>query len=297
MTAKRYLFLLNPRGGHRKAHAVAAQARLLLVAADAQIDVRETRAAGEAAEIVRDHALEGLEAVCVVGGDGTLHEAVNGMMARPRASRIPLALLPAGTGNTVAQHLNLLDLPTAVNRLLTGSARPLDLLRVTTAGAEEYCINIVGWGAAVEINRRAESWRRIGSARYALAALTYIAGARRFPVTLTLDGATQSDAFMMVLACNTKYTGRDMRMAPQAEMDDGLMDVICVRKASRLQLLSLFARVFDGSHTRLTCVECCRVRSLRLENPQPDDLNLDGELKRRTPVSIELVPAALSFVL
>jgi len=121
----------------------------------------------------------------------------------------------------------------------------------------------------------------------------HILRARRRRAKLVLDDKILEDEFLLVAACNTKFTGKGMQLAPKAEIDDGLLDVVLVRRASRLQMMKLFSRVFDGSHVALSCVEYHQVRSIRIEPENSDTLNLDGEIAGSTPVSAEVLPAAL----
>ena len=101
------------------------------------------------------------------------------------------------------------------------------------------------------------------------------------------------DEFLFVIACNTKFTGRGMKLAPRAEIGDGKIDVVLVRRASRLQMLKLFSRMYDGSHVSMDCVEYHQVRSLAIESEDCELLDLDGEMKGRAPFHAELLPAAL----
>jgi diacylglycerol kinase (ATP) len=99
---------------------------------------------------------------------------------------------------------------------------------------------------------------------------------------------------MFVLGCNTKFTGKAMHVAPRADLADGKIDVVFVRRASRSQMLQLFRGVSDGSFVTLPSVEYRQVRSFRIETELPELLNLDGELKSCSPVSVDMVPGALT---
>jgi diacylglycerol kinase (ATP) len=202
-------------------------------------------------------------------------------------------VVPAGTGNSAAEHLGCTDPHEAARRIVAGRCKPLDVARVTMSGQVAWCVGIVGWGCAVDINRTAERLRALGPPRYALAALWHILFARRRRAKVTLDGRVVEDAFLMVVGCNLKFTGRGMKLAPGAEMDDGRIDVVLVRRASRREMLRLLSRVFDGSHISMSCVEHHRVRTLAIEPEGRGPLILDGELLGSTPVAVEVLPAAL----
>jgi diacylglycerol kinase family enzyme len=193
----------------------------------------------------------------------------------------------------VSQHLGCLDPLEAARRVVAGDTQPFDVLRVSVENRLTFCANIIGWGAAVDINRTAEWLRPLGPTRYTVAALSHVLRAKRRRARLHLDGDVFDDAFLLAMACNTKYTGKAMEIAPRAELGDGLIDVVLVRDATRRQMLQMFHKVFDGSHVSLPFVEYHQVRSFGIESETNDLLNLDGELKCATPVNAEVLPAAL----
>lgn len=296
MSERRFLAVVNPRGGTRQGLAVLDTVRPRFRAAGIRLDVAVTHHPGHASELAAGADLAPDGALCVVGGDGTLHEVVNGLMRRADPAGVPLAIIPAGSGNSVARHLGCSDPDAAAARLLQGRPRPLDLARVNHGGGSVYCVNIVGWGAAVDVNRVAERLRRLGPGRYALAALWQVLRRPRRQARISLDAQEVSGLFTLALVCNTQYTGRGMKLAPQAALDDGLLDVILVHQATRRQLLALFRRMYDGTHLALPYVAYRRVRHFALAAAAPDGLNLDGELAGRVPVAVDVVPGALRLL-
>jgi diacylglycerol kinase (ATP) len=292
MPAGRFVVVVNPRGGKRQGLPVLERVRPIL-AAGAELDVRVTERSEHAGEIAHALDLHGYDGICVIGGDGTVHEVADGLMRRGVPVSIPLGIIPAGTGNTLHQQIGCGDPLEAARRIAAGNTQPLDIARVAMNGRVVYCANIIGWGAVADINSTAESLRMLGPPRYALAALWHIARYRRRPIRLVLDGGVSDDEFLFVIACNTKFTGSGMKLAPHAEIGDGKIDVVVVRRASRRELLKLFSRVFDGSHLSLGCVEYHQVRSFAIESECCEQLNLDGEMKGNAPVSAEVLPGAL----
>lgn len=298
MTAQRFLLVVNPRGGTRRGLAVLEQVKPVFATAGAELDVRVTERPGHAEEIARTTDLNRYDGLCLIGGDGTVHEVANGLLQRAQSRLIPLGIIPAGTGNTLHQHLHGHDGPReAARQILAGRTGPLDAVRVTLEGQVVFCIDIIGWGGVADINCTAEKLRLLGPPRYAAAALWHILRAQRRRARLVLDGQVHDDDFLFVIACNTKFTGSNMKLAPRAEVDDGQLDVVVVRRASRLQMVKLFARVFDGSHLALPCVEYYQVCRFVLESAGHEPLDLDGEMKGTTPVSAEVLPAALRVFL
>ena len=291
--AMRILLIANPMSGSPLRGRICEQAVADLTAAGAVVDLQVTERAGIAREITRDADLERYDALCVVGGDGTMHEAASGLLARPQPADVPLGLIPAGTGNSLCLSLGISSVSDAVRRIVAGTPRRVDVVRVEAAGQPHFCLNLVGWAAGQAINATAERLRWLGSPRYAVAALGHVLVARPRPARITLDGTPRDDEFLLVLACNTKYVGSGMLAAPRAAIDDGLMDVVIVRRASRWRMLQLLRRVHDGSHVDMPEVEYHQVRSLAIETPSREPLNLDGELKGTTPLVAEVLPGAV----
>ena len=293
MKRQRYVLIVNPWGGRGKGLPAAQRAKFLLEQAGTQVELIATEAPGHAATLVRTLDLDDCAGLCLVGGDGTLHEAVNGLMQRERPSAIPIGVVPGGTGNSVGWHLGYRTVEQAVEKILASHVRPLDLARVMLPDEIVYCVNIVAWGAAVDINETAERHRWLGAARYTLSPLWHILKPRRRFARLEFDGQASDDEFLFAVACNTRFTGHGMNLAPRADMGDGLLDVVLVRRASRWELLQVFRRVFAGTHVDLPCVEYRQVKRFCIEADGSDRLDLDGELKGRAPFSVDVAPGAL----
>lgn len=294
MSAKRFVLVVNPRGGVRRGVLLAEQVQTRLAAAGSVVDVHVSQYAGHAAELARTLDLSRCDGLCLVGGDGTIHEVVNGLLQRSDGVRVPLGLIPGGTGNSVLLHLGCTTAEDAIQRILAGRTQPVDAARLTYPDQMVYCVNIVGWGGVVDINCTAERWRWLGRPRYTLATLWEILRPHRRRARVVLDDQTLEDEFLFVLGCNTKFTGKAMQVAPRAELADGKLDVIFVRQASRLQMLRLFRGVYDGTFATQPSVEYRQVRSFRIETETPELLNLDGELKSCASVSVAVVPAAVT---
>ena len=288
MAGRKLLTIVNPRGGLQQGASVLDTVRPILEAAEIALEVHKTERAGHATDIVKESQLADFDGLCVIGGDGTAHEAVRGLMLQDSESRIPIGLIPAGTGNTLHHELGCETPTAAAEHIVAGKTRPIDVACVTTDQEEYYCINIVGWGAVVDINVTAERLRKLGRSRYALAALWNVLWPRPRRATLTLDGHQIEDEFLFIIGCNTRSTGSKMLLAPQAKIGDGLIDLVVLRNTSRRQMLNVFRKAFDGSHLSLPCIECHQVRSFSLTSDRPELLNLDGELEGKSPLSVEV---------
>ena len=293
MVVKHCHAVVNPRGGRRRGLAILESVRSVFEEAEWELAVSVTEYSGHAQEFARTLPLDGYDGLCVVGGDGTIHEIVNGLLQRGHSPAIPLGFIPAGSANTLHQQVQCTNPLEAARRIVAGRTGPLDVVKVTMGAQVVYCVDIIGWGGVADINCTAERWRILGPSRYPAAALWQILRARRRQAKVVLDDRTIEDEFLFVIACNTKFAGKGLKMAPRAEIGDGKLDVVLVRRASRLQMTRLFAKVFDGSHVTLDCVEYQQVRSLAIESTGGEALDLDGEIKGRAPFQAELLPGAM----
>ncbi len=123
--------------------------------------------------------------------------------------------------------------------------------------------------------------------------MLHVLRAKRHRATLVLDEKTIEDEFAFVIACNTKFTGKGMLLAPHADINDGKLDVVVVHCTSRWQMFRLLNKIYDGSQLSLSCVEYHQVRSLSITTESRECLNLDGELKGATPMSADVMHGAL----
>ena len=295
MGTRKMLMLVNPHCGVRKGRKLLEKVQPVFDAAEVTLQIMETEFAGHAQEIARDIDLTGLEGFCAIGGDGTLHESMNGMLARDPQDRVPIGMIPGGTGNAFLATVGLLDPLDAARAVCSSAPQSIDAAKVETAEGFIYACNIIGWGLVTDIGVRSERYRWTGTSRYTIASVIEVLIGRNRSARLLVEGEEIAEQFSFVLACNTQYTGKGMRMAPRAELSDGLIDLVIVRKAPRLQILKLLPKVFDGSHMQSPLLDYRQVKSFELHPDEPDPLNFDGELRGTGWVKVEMVPKAFEM--
>ena len=176
-----------------------------------------------------------------------------------------------------------------MNRILAGSTTPLDVARITMGDDILYAFNIIGWGMVTDILIQSERLRWLGENRYTIASAIEVLKGKRRQAKLIVDGKESSSRFNFILACNTQYTGKGMRMAPFADVSDGLIDLVIVRKATRLQMLRLLPKVFDGSHVESPLLEYVKAKQYTLIPEVDEVINVDGELTENTPIRVEMI--------
>jgi len=234
------------------------------------------------------------DALVVVGGDGMINLGVTAL----EGSRVPLGIVPSGTGNDMARGLGIPvgNTEAAIEALADALQRPP---RVIDAGAIGFdggrarfaCILSAGFDALV--NERANGMRRPrGRSRYTIALLVELAKLRPIEYTLTLDGVVHRERALLVAVANNLSFGGGMKVAPDAQVDDGLFDVVLVRPLGRLEFLRIYPRVFAGTHITDPRVVVHRAASVRVE---ADGVvaYADGERIAPLPVDIEMDAGSL----
>ena len=222
----------------------------------------------------------GYDLVLPVGGDGTLNEVLRHWSGPEQA--IPLAPVPAGSGNSLALDLGIRTPEEAARAVLSGRRRSLD--GILDGGRVLRSINIVGWGAAARINARAEQHRWARGRRYDVASVLELLAPRLRPACARVNGE-RDDRVLLGVASITQHSGRGMRLAP-----NGLFDVVTIRRGFRPRLLGLLAAVQTGAHAGSSLVELGQARTLSLELEDDAGLVVDGEWIAASTAQLEIVP-------
>ena len=285
----KYYLIVNPHGGVMSGQKILEKVKPFFDEADAELNIIETEYAGHARDISCEIPFEGFAGLCAIGGDGTMHEMVNGIMSRKDGIRIPIGLITGGTGNSFMHDVDCLDPIEAVQRILTNRTRKIDIFRAETEGGTYFGFNIVGWGMPTDINLLAEKMRWLGGQRYNIASIIEVLKFKTRVARIEIDGRNIVADFGFVIGCNTMYTGKGMKMAPLARLDDGLLDLLIVRKAGRIKLLRMFPKIFSGKHIADPIVEYRQVKKFSIYPEDKNTLNIDGEMLGTTPVNVEVL--------
>jgi YegS/Rv2252/BmrU family lipid kinase len=292
----KYSLIVNPHGGIKSGSKILEKVKPYFEEANAELNIIETKYAGHACDIAAELPLDDFTGLCAIGGDGTMHEIVNGIMSRKDGMRIPIGLITGGTGNSFMHDLDCLDPVEAVQRILTNRTRKIDLFKAETKGNLYFGFNIVGWGMPTDINLLAEKMRWLGGQRYNIASILEVLKFKTRLARIEIDGSNIVADFGFVIGCNTMYTGKGMKMAPLARLDDGLLDLIIVRKAGRIKLLRMFPKIFSGKHIADPIVEYRQVKTFSIYPEKHSTLNIDGEMLGTTPVKVEILAKAIEVL-
>ena len=243
---------------------------------------------GHATELVANTDLSGYDGLVAAGGDGTVFEVLNGLYKHPKEARIPLGLLPIGTGNAFARELDLEPgaWPGAIELLHQARTRQIDVAHVEAADLSYYFLNIVGMGFFVEASSSAKKLKFLGNAAYTLATLWKVLNLKSYRLEIDIDGQRLQGDNILVAVSNSRYTGTHFLIAPDAVTDDGLLDVTVVQKLTRRRLLKLFPTIYTGKHVLYEEVQTHKVKRIKIQSPASMLLGPDGEFHGHTPAEI-----------
>lgn len=285
-------FVINPTAGGRHRPWDGDAVRSVFRSRGIDTSIHFTTARGDACRLARELAATS-DMICAVGGDGTFHEVVNGVMPR----RVPVALIPSGSGNDLA---SLLDCPKSPQDLADivddGWAAELDVIDF----ADRFCVNSAGLGFEGAVNRLSHGVARLGGrTRYAVA-LARALRAVRFPdfAIVTSRGDEIRGRKLLVSIGNGHRTGGAFYLTPHAFPDDGLIDVCIIEPMSRVRMLQILPRALNGGHVRRREVLMLRTESLTIEAIEPYPAHVDGEYVDCGPElrRIAVRPAALTVL-
>ncbi len=254
-----------------------------------------SRNAEHLAELAKEGAEKGAEKdyiIVAVGGDGTVSRIAGALAGTGKA----MGLIPAGTGNDFARSLSLPTDPVAACKtVLTGRRTKLD---IGLFNGRAFC-NVVGAGLDAEVVADANNVfkRYCGSLSYVFALLKQLFAYKPPRIKLVVDGEEYvADAWLVAVA-NGRYFGNGMRIAPEADPRDGLLDVIVVSNISRVTFLRLFPLVYSGKHISLPVIKTWRGTDISLFCDKPVSIQADGEFAGKTPLNATVRKKALEFLL
>ena len=297
--AKRRLITVvcNQRSGGGRAGRVLPKVarRLRDGVGDAELHIVISTSYEQARDLTRSAALTAVpgDVVAVMGGDGMAHLGLNACAGTDAT----LAVIPAGTGNDFARGAGVPgSVKEAVEALVRGETRVMDLSLLTNAAGSRYVGAVVSSGYDARVNRATNDIRlRFGPLSYGYIALRELAHFSSLTYRLVIDGVPREVEAMMVAVCNTGVFGGGMQISPEADAADGLLDVTIIHKASRGKLLRLLPLTYNGSFVNSPVVERLRARTVEVDGA---DLFLmgDGEEMGEVPATVSCRPGVLRLI-
>ena len=292
-----FLAVVNPAAGAGRCGKLAPAALEDLRSAGIKIETAESRAPGDATRLVREAYQAGYRKFLAVGGDGTSFEIVNGLFpAAAPEERPTLAFLPLGTGNSFLRDFTDRGVEYARRALLTGQKRPCDVLRLQHRDGVLHYMNLLSVGFTANVatltNRR---FKFLGELGYLLGVLVCLVRLERraFPLRADQDQEMDRRPCLFLTFNNSQFTGGKMRIAPQANSSDGLIEFVRWGPVGRLGLIANLHRLYDGSHVNHPLASRRAVKRIEFDLSGPVDIMVDGEVRRAHCQLLEVLPAAL----
>ena len=267
------------------------------------IDLRVTEAKGDGRRIAHEEAAAGRGLIVAMGGDGTISEVADGILAAGGGSE--LGIIPRGTGGDFRRTLDLdHDLGQAARRIRDTEARPIDAGRVSFVGedgsqAERHFINVVSFGFSSDVARRANaSSKRLGGrVAFLSATVRSLVGYDNVDVAISVDGQPERRMNLLLAAVgNGRFFGGGMKICPEALLDDGLFDLVTVGNLGRIGVMANIHRIYSGNHLTMKEVQGTRLCRMRVAPADPEakiPLEIDGETPGHLPARFELLQGAL----
>lgn len=292
--------ILNPAAGRGYGARAEPKLRQWLKAEGVDFDIVRTAGPWHAAELAKHAAEDGFETIVGAGGDGTANEVINGLMsASQNGATRRMGVIPAGSGRDFASGIGLpLDLREAYDRITCERVKTIDLGRVTVPGQEaRYFGNVVGVGFDGAVLIETLKMKRLrGLPLYLMAVLKTIFLNFDAPMmTIKYDDQQMKLPATMVSVANGPREGGGFIVAPDAEPDDGHLDLCIAGEVSRLTMLRLLPHFLRGTHTELDPVTMARAKSVTISSPDGLVAHVDGEVlcTDAPEIKCDILPQAL----
>lgn len=295
--------IVNPAAGAGKTGRLWPEIMDIFHGNGLRFEHKLTEAPGHAVELAREAAKQGYEMVVAVGGDGTIHEIVNGLYASGNLRDALLGIVSTGTGS---DYIRTIGVPRAYEdacrRFSAPRIRAVDLgiveYRRHGGTAERIFVNFAGVGFDAEIVRRTtQQFKSLGALpSYLMGALTTLITYQNKDVSIKIDGVEEHRRICTIITNNGRYGGGGMYTAPNAELSDGLFDVMIVDDISKPDFLVSLPRLYKGTHLTHPKVTMKRAREIEIQSKQKMSLQADGELLGEVPARIRIMPSALNII-
>jgi len=288
---KRARLIYNPTSGREEGRKRLADILHMLDAAGIETTTHATEGEGDATASAAEAIDNGYDMIIAAGGDGTLNEVINGMADKPE--RPPLGIIPLGTTNDFARALGIpRNWEDACSIITRQTTRVIDLGQSN----EKYFINIAGGGSLTELTYEVPSKLKtiIGQLAYYMKGLEKMTRLRPTELRIELEGhGVYHEEFMLFLITNTNSVGGFEKLAPEARIDDGLFDVIMLKRCNLVEFVRVASMALRGEHINDPLVIHKQTNRVTVTSPDTVQLNLDGEFGGLLPATFRVLPSHL----
>lgn len=289
--------LNNPASGNRNGHKLFPQINHKIKSHGFEHHSVQTEYPGHGTKIIEDLDLGKYDTLLVSGGDGSLFEALNGYLKNKNDKKIPLAIVPVGRGNAFARDIDLTpnNWQLGIDFLKGGKTKKVDIGKFKTCGEEYHFVNILGFGFVTDVAGTAYKFRALGHLSYLLGIFHRTAALKSYSLKMEIDGVVFERENVFTEISNSRYTGKDFLMAPNASIHDGFLDVVLLNKLSRTRLMQCLPKIFKGTHVEMDEVETFKAKKIKIETSEKKLLTPDGQLMGSTPIEVECLHHAIEI--
>ena len=259
-------------------------------------DLLRTQCHGHAIQLVKQLSIREYDAIVSMGGDGTNFQVLNSILKYHGDSKMPpLGILPYGRGNSFAKDLHIFSGQDGIDALGRQNTRAVDVCRFSQNQTAHYFVNLMGFGFVTDVAKTAVRFKWAANFSYVIGVFYRLMGLSFHQMVLEIDGEVISGQNCFVEICNSKYTGGNMLIAPEAAIDDGLFDAVVVSPLSRANLLATFPKIFKGTHGKNQAVKFIKGKSAVVYTEPQKTLLPDGEIFGTTPTEITVLPRLVKY--
>ncbi|MFA5375363.1 MAG: diacylglycerol kinase family protein [Dehalococcoidia bacterium] len=274
----------------------------LLKQNDITFDHAFTEGPGHGIVLAKEAVNADYEVVVAVGGDGTVNEVVNGIIDKDGKGRATLGIICTGTGRDCIRSLNIpYDFSKACKVLANRNCVDIDLGRAEyiSDGRKDrrYYINTAGLGFPAAVAERTRRLKKMGGTiPFLIAFATVFATYKAKNIVINIDGQIRQERNLLIAVNNGRYFGGGMKIAPDADTCDGLLDIVTVRDVNKLKLLYNFPRLYKGTHVMHPRVSTYQAKTVDVQTSEKLLLQLDGEVVGEAPAGFSIIPSALRVI-
>jgi YegS/Rv2252/BmrU family lipid kinase len=288
--------IANSRSKEVKNQNLSPDLEKKLLERNIRFDLFTTQYHGHAFEMVKQVSIGEYDAIVTMGGDGTNYQVLNGLLKYHGDKQLPpMGILPVGRGNSFARDLQIFSIEDGISALGRQATRKVDVCRFSQDKDAYYFVNLMGFGFVTDVAKTAARFKWAADFSYVVGVFHRLLGLDFHEMVLEIDGTVISGKNCFVEICNSKYTGGNMLMAPEAQIDDGMFDVVVLSPLSRLSLISTLPKLFKGTHGENPAIQFIKAKSASVYTQPQKILLPDGEIFGTTPTEIKILPRLVRY--
>ncbi|MCY6354275.1 diacylglycerol/lipid kinase family protein [Clostridium sp. ZS2-4] len=290
----KHLFIINPKAGKGKTLEIIPKIKKIFKEIKEEFIIEITERPGHATELVRNYVKKESYRVYAVGGDGTLNEVLNGMVN----SGSCLGVIPNGSGNDFVRSIyEKTVFENILKNTILGETKEIDLVEINN----RCFINISSIGIDAEVTYNARKLKRLpfisGGLAYILSVFITIFKYKCRYIQLKIDDKEIESTITLLTLANGKYYGGGMKVAPYADLQDGILDLCIIDKLSRIRMLTLFPKLIKGKHEEIKEVSFHKGRKITLAAEEEIAVNIDGEIIKSQQIQCNIIPKGINVII